>query len=80
MSWGSRLILFKGVSKTIQYKAKEQIGGFLSVLVGTLGASFLGGKGEIAKRQGRGIYRAGEGVIRAGYGNKRQNYEKKKDF
>ena len=50
------------------------------MLVGTLGASFLGGKGEIAKRQGRGIYRAGEGVIRAGYGNKRQNYEKKKDF
>ena len=50
------------------------------MLVGTLGTSFLGGKGAIAKRQGRGIYRAGEGVIRAGYGNKRQNYEKKKDF
>ena len=47
------------------------------MLVGTLGASFLGGKGAIAKRQGRGIYRAREGVIRAGYGNKRQNYEKK---
>ena len=47
------------------------------MLVGTLGASFLGGKGAIAKRQGWGIYRAREGVIRAGYGNKRQNYEKK---
>ena len=50
------------------------------MLVGTLGASFLGGKGAIAKRQGRGIYRAREGVIRAGYGNKRQNYEKKRIF
>ena len=50
------------------------------MLVGTLGTSFLGGKGAIAKRQGRGIYRAGERVIRASYGNKRQNYEKKRIF
>ena len=32
-------ILFKGVSKTIENKTKEQKGGFLSMLLGTLGAS-----------------------------------------
>ena len=35
-------VLLKGVSETIQYEAKEQRGGFLSMLLGTLGASFLG--------------------------------------
>ena len=60
-----------GVSQTIQNEAKEQRGGFLSVLLGTLGASLLGdmlfskkGKGTI--RAGRGTIRAGEGTIRAG--------------
>ena len=51
---GSGLLL-KGVSETIQNEAKEQKGGFLSMLLGTLGASLLGnilaGKGAIAKRQ-----------------------------
>ena len=37
----SRLLL-KGVSETIQHEAKEQRGGFLSMLLGTLGASLLG--------------------------------------
>ena len=32
-------LLIKGVSKTIKNEAKEQKGGFLSVLLGTLGAS-----------------------------------------
>ena len=32
-------ILLKGVSKTIENEAKEQRGGFLSILLGTLGAS-----------------------------------------
>ena len=32
-------ILFKGVTKTIENKTKEQRGGFLSMLLGTLGAS-----------------------------------------
>ena len=45
-------LLSKGVSETIQNKAKEQKGGFLSMLLGTLGASLLGnilvGKGTIA--------------------------------
>ena len=35
-------VLLKGVSKTIQHEAKEQRGGFLSMLLGTLGASLLG--------------------------------------
>ena len=32
-------ILLKGVSKTIENETKEQRGGFLSMLLGTLGAS-----------------------------------------
>ena len=32
----------KGVSEIIQNEAKDQKGGFLSILLGTLGASLLG--------------------------------------
>ena len=35
-------ILLKGVAKTIKNETKEQKGGFLSMLLGTLGASLLG--------------------------------------
>ena len=35
-------VLLKGVSETIQNEAKEQRGGFLSMLLGTLGASLFG--------------------------------------
>ena len=35
-------ILLKGVTKTIKNETKEQEGGFLSMLLGTLGASLLG--------------------------------------
>ena len=35
-------VLLKGVSETIQNEAKEQRGGFLSMLLGSLGASSLG--------------------------------------
>ena len=35
-------ILLKGVNKTIENETKEQRGGFLSMLLGTLGASLLG--------------------------------------
>ena len=67
-------LLLKGVSETIQNEATEQKGEFISMLLGTLGASLFGnisaGKGEIAKRHSGGINRAGEGIIRAGYGNK----------
>ena len=35
-------VLLKGVSETIQHEAKEQRGGFLGMLLGTLGTSLLG--------------------------------------
>ena len=35
-------LLPEGVSETIQNEAKEQSGGFLNMLLGTLGASLLG--------------------------------------
>ena len=66
--------LLKGVTETVQNEVKEQKGGFLSMLLGTLGASLLGnlltGKGINRAGKGRRINRAGEGVLRAGYGNK----------
>ena len=57
-------ILLKGVSKTIENETKEQRGRFLSMLLGTLGASLLvnlltGGKGMM--RSGEGIVRPNEG-------------------
>ena len=62
-------LLLKGVTETVQNEAKEQKGGFLSILLGTLGAILLGniltGKGAIAtksKSQGRGTNRAGKGL------------------
>ena len=62
-------VLLKGVSETIQHEAKEQRGGFLSMLLGTLGASLLG---DVLTKglSGKGVIRAGEGTIRAGYGSK----------
>ena len=64
-------LLLKGVSETIQHEAKEQGGGFLSILLGTLRASLLG---DILS--GKGVIRAGEGTIRAGYGSKRPSLKK----
>ena len=55
-------ILLKGVSKTIENETKEQRGGFLSILLETLGASLLGN----LLSGGKGIVRAGEGIVRAG--------------
>ena len=51
-------VLLKGVRKTIQHEAKEQRGGFLSMLLGTLGASLLGN----LLTGGKGVIRAGEGI------------------
>ena len=51
-------ILLKGVSKTIGNETKEQRGGFLSMLLGTLGASSLGNL--LTGRKGMKV-RAGEG-------------------
>ena len=52
-------ILLKGVSKTIKNETKEQRRGFLSMLLGTLGASLLGN----LLSDGKGIMRAGEGSV-----------------
>ena len=62
-------VLLKEVSETIQHEAKEQRGGFLSMLLGTSGASLLC---DILSKglSGKGVIRAGEGTIRAGYGSK----------
>ena len=49
-------ILLKWVTKTIKNETKEQKGGFLSMLLGTLGANLLGN------------ILAGKGIVRAGYG------------
>ena len=65
-------ILLKRVTKTIKNETKEQKGRFLSMLLGTLGASLLG---NILSRKG--IVRAGsgnkkgKGIVRAGSGNKK---------
>ena len=61
-------LLIRDVSETIKNEAKEQKGGFLSMLLGTLALSLLGialaGKGVM--RGGEGMIRAGKGTIRAG--------------
>ena len=65
-------ILLKGVTETVKNQTKEQIGGFLSMLLGTLVAGLLGnlltGKGVV--RADYGNKNKGKGVVRAGYGNK----------
>ena len=58
-------ILLKGVSKTIENETKEQKGGFLSMLLGTLGASLLGN----LLKGGKGIVRAGDIIVLAGEGS-----------
>ena len=60
-------ILLKGVSKTIENEIKEQRGGFLSMLLRTLGASLLGNL-----LTGKGIMRAGDGIVRAAEGSKKK--------
>ena len=60
-------ILLKGVSKAIKNETKEQTGGFLIMLLGTLGASLLGN----LLTGGKGIMRAGDGIVRAGSGSKK---------
>ena len=58
-------ISLDGITETVKNGVKEQKGGFLNILLGTLGASLLGNM-----LAGRGVIRAGEGTIRAGYGSK----------
>ena len=65
--------MLKGVTETVQNEIKEQKGGFLSMLLDTLGASLLGnlltGRGIYRAEKGNGINRAGEGIVRASYGS-----------
>ena len=64
-------LLLEGVIKTIRNEAKEQNGVFLSMLLGTLGASLSG-----TMLAGKGIIRAGEGTARVSYGSKRSSLKK----
>ena len=68
-------VLLKGVSETIQHEAKEQRGGFIGMLLGTLSASLLG---DVLSKglSGKGVIRAGEGTIRTGYGSKGSSLKK----
>ena len=73
-------ILLKGLTKTIENETKEQKGGFLSMLLGTLGArlleNLLTGKGIVRAGYGNHSIK-GKGIVRAGYGNHSKN---KMDF
>ena len=64
-------IFLKEVIKTIKNETKKQKGGFLSMLLGTLGASFLenllAGKGIVRGCSGN---KKGKGIARAGSRNK----------
>ena len=67
--------MLKGFIETIKNKTKEQKGGFLRILLGTLGASLLGnilaGKGIVRAGSGRrslNSYKKEKGIVRAGYG------------
>ena len=54
-------LLMKGVRETVKNEEKEQKGGFLNIILGTLRASFLGNL-----LAGKGMFRACEDKIRAG--------------
>ena len=80
-------LLLKRVRESVQNKAKEQKGGVLSMLLGTLGASLFGNilAGKEMNRAAEGVIRDEDGAItkrqgrrrnRAGYGSAIKN----KDF
>ena len=60
--------LLKEVSKEIKNETKKQKSGFLSMLLGTLGASLL----DNLLTDGKGIMRAGDGIVRTGSGSKKK--------
>ena len=71
------IILLKGVTETINNETKKQKGGFLSLLLGTVGASLLAnlltGKGIVRAGTGRTSSstlqnKKGKGIVRAGTG------------
>ena len=59
------------VNETIRNEAKEQKGGFVSMLLGPLGASLLGNM-----LADKGVLRAGEGTAIHGYGTKKSSLKK----
>ena len=67
------------MTETVQNEVKEQKRGFLSMLLGLLGASLLGnlviGRGINRAGKGKGIKKAGEGIVRAGYGNNKMDFQ-----
>ena len=75
-------LLLKGVTETVQNEVKEQKGRFLSMLLGTLGASLLGniltGQGINRASEWAMVTRQGRRIVRGGYGNKKG--KKKKGF
>ena len=62
-------ILLKGVTKAIKNETKDKKGGFLNMLLGSLGAGLIGnilaGKGIARASSGT---KKGKGIVRAGYG------------
>ena len=64
------LIFCWRVTETIRNETKEQKGGFLGMLLGSLGASLLGNLlvEKVIVRAGSGN-KKGKGIVRAGYGN-----------
>ena len=64
-------LLLNGVTESVQNEIKEQKVGFISMLLGTLGASLLGNllPGRGTNKKGKGIHGAGEGIVRVGEGN-----------
>ena len=61
--------MLKAVTKTTKNETKEQKGGFLSMLLGTLGATLLGNllSGKVIVRASSGN-KKGKKIVRAGYG------------
>ena len=54
-------LLIKEITETTKNETKEQKGGFILMLLGTLAASILGNA-----LTGKGVIRAGEGTIKSG--------------
>ena len=85
-------LLPEGVSETIQNETKEQKGGFLSMLLGTLGANLLENiladkginrarEGTIAKSVSKEAKskRHDRGIVRASHGNKKTSKSNNKN-
>ena len=69
-------LLLNVFTESVQNEVKEQKGAFLSMLLGTLGASLLGNllTGKGAFYIGKGIHRAGEGIVTAGEGSNNMDF------